>query len=285
MNVLDSNTDLLQDQIRVLIEQFKMRFDRLQKQLDMEDVHQLRVSIKKLRAFWALSGVIGGLPPMEKKLKKSVRRLFKQAGLVRECQVNIHMLAKYNRNYLKPFKQWLHTQNELAQSSLKIAIAQFDEKALIHFNENFLIALTRIPVHQIFGDSMSFIRQKFENVDKLKSASKDRLQLHEIRKELKALHAVLKVIHMLPVRTGLKKMDTKIDRLNDALGDWHDLEVLIHTLKQYPGQLMPEKSIDRLKKFIHSQENRHLSQKQAIINRLDKVMVPENRRRIEKWCD
>ncbi len=195
-----------------------------------EEIHRLRVGIKKIRAMLRFM-------KESSQVKISTTQLdilFEDAGLIREYSVNIRLLEKYKM------------QNAIVISILR--------KDLLRSEKNF-----KSRIHLYIADLDKFEKQKsitkleWPNVKKLKKhfekknshlnikKIKSRKKLHQFRMKLKRLLYVYDALSVTKKKL-VKFKGKEIDQLQNEIGKWHDL----FTAKQ----LIRKLNLDKKKVFV-----------------------------------
>ena len=183
------------------------------RQQDPESLHQLRVEVKKLKGFLALTGHC----THSQKLSNAARQIFKQGGMIRTAHLNLEFIRQYKLRD-KGFKQ--------EQDSV---IASQTDEFTRHANDyNKTIRKTARdiskglkPIHDKciiawFKKLTRDLEQVFKRPDNAK--------LHEGRKTIKNLlhvHTMLdkKMINNLQLNVEY------LEQLQEAVGKWHDVVV------------------------------------------------------------
>ena len=201
---------------------------------DPEDLHQLRVEVKKLKGFLALSGHC----TVKQKLTSEAKQVFKQAGMIRTAQLNLEFIKEYHLRS----KQFKSEQ----ESIVLVQTQQFSSsaKAYRKFIKKNIDTITKKlkPIHDkcILGwyrNNIAILRQVCERFD--------RSELHEGRKTIKDL---LHVHGMLDksINSSLKLNIEYLEQLQEAIGKWHDVEASYIMLTQ--AKLKNKKVLDTFKK-------------------------------------
>jgi CHAD domain-containing protein len=120
---------------------FREHFDNTNERLEVEDIHQLRVSIKKIRTNLTLMNIASEGKFKNKSHFKLLSKLFKNAGKLREIQVNQAILDKLNLEE--------QHSNELHQSA-------------IHYYRNNLKQQSQKSIHQLKKTLNNFNFQKLK---------------------------------------------------------------------------------------------------------------------------
>lgn len=191
------------------------------KNFNKEDFHNLRVEIKKTRA---LAAMVNSATKKfnRKKTLKPLKKIFQQAGKVRELQLEEALLRKYDskhqlRNYLQYLGDREHNEKE--------AFANIHKANKIHLKKtgkkitSFINKVNKKDVNK-------YVKGKENEIKKL--VKKDRLkisQVHQLRKDLKQLQYDLKSL------SNKKIKENGMDALQELMGRWHDLRVMHRQLK------------------------------------------------------
>lgn len=212
--------------IRKRFETIQLILEKPRKQFSISTFHQLRVEIKKLNATFEL---INNCIPKFKRAKtfKPFRILFKQAGKIRELQVEEALLNNCIDNEL-PFSVKQHIQNEKKA-----------ERAAFFRNMETLSAASLekaarkvMPfVQKLNGPEVNrFLSRKHSRIKKLLANPNIKtIEIHELRKELKKYTYMFKCLHD---GKAAKVQLSNTDQFMDLLGKWHDCQSVIDHLKK-----------------------------------------------------
>ncbi|MEP6513067.1 MAG: CHAD domain-containing protein [Parafilimonas sp.] len=189
---------------------------------DFEALHELRVEIKKLRAFAAFAEKYteGNFS----KTLKPVIKIFKYAGRIRTAQLNLQMIKKHkigNADFINNQQVFCQENSDKFKDSLKFyinTIQKFCKKIKSKFHD---IENKKIVV--FYKKQLDFLKSFFQE-------ELDEKKLHECRKKIKLL---LYMENLLPkkVKQKLKLNKTYLDKLQDAIGKWHDAVLTAELLK------------------------------------------------------
>ncbi|MGX5819249.1 CHAD domain-containing protein [Chitinophaga lutea] len=174
-----------------------------------EPLHKVRVEIKKLKAFTTFTHTAA--------LPGSLRKIFRKAGVIREAGINGRLM------------QQLHLQDTALQDAGEIT-QQFRSRYR-RYDHDIRRACKKLAhgLHPVrSGRTGHWLQHQLEAVGQIMFMSETD-QLHKARKKLKNL---LYVLGMLGGRPAfVTKIDTSyLDRLQDAIGRWHDLAVAANLL-------------------------------------------------------
>lgn len=186
--------------------------------------HKLRVDIKKLNA---LNDIIKYCSPefKRKKVFSPFKQIFKQAGKVRDIQIEEAMLKKYFKaNLLKEYRKDLRQLRLKEQETYFSIINKKSLRNLIKSRrviQSFIGDVNKKKIHY-YQDDKNIEIARLLNQNHLVKA-----QAHELRKRLKIVNYNQKII-------SLKKDDTmqQLESLTELLGKWNDGQVTIRNLKK-----------------------------------------------------
>lgn len=189
-----------------------------------ETFHQLRVEIKKLNALAGLlEKCVSGFP--KKRLLKPFNKVFKQAGKIREFQINLEFIERFNTgNHLPQLRLFMQQQIEheklvffsLVNTSFLPEIGQSAQRI-----EPFLTKMQKKNVRIL-------MQKEQKKITKLLSGRTIQAStLHQLRKRLKSYSYNLKIVSQ-------PEFDLQLTDLSEMLGNWHDGQVVLQFLKKIP---------------------------------------------------
>ena len=206
--------------------EFDKYFKRVKKRAEQEDIHQLRVALKKMKT------VLHIVDPENKILKSSetkrIRRLFKLAGIIREAQVNMELVQHIDNKPMKMYRSFLTEQINYGSKALQ----QFtsNKNAADFFSRNTLKKISKKTNHFTESHQLDKFRNKvYRRIERYVHYTGDKI-LHEIRKEIKHLLFITRFDHV---------DDSKKENLNnlaEQLGIWHDQAVLLYSLESFSAK-------------------------------------------------
>ena len=225
---------------------------------EAEMVHELRLSIKKLRAFHKLAEE---LCPAEMDdhihIKNRVRRLFRIAGQLRDTQVQVHMLVATQDktgNEYPEFSRWLLKRE-------KKRILRFGRKPLhviSHASADSTLQkvvdwLALVSNETILAGAGKVLTGLNIKVKKLSAGKKNEQDLHLIRTITKQMKYILNIMHHS--YPGFEFNDVSVDSLHKietSVGHWHDNLVRVELLEKFTGKshLAEDPELFKYKEFL-----------------------------------
>ncbi len=181
---------------------------------DAEQLHALRVEVKKLRAMLILLKTVTHRKHLLKMFRPA-RKLFKQAGDIRSAQINLQLADEFN----------LHNAefNEHQQQLVKRHAERFKMKApkmLKRLKRAHRLIKPRLP--QVSGKSVAdFYNKQLKQIAGSLAVPHFDDELHNCRKQLKVLMYNYKLTADA-IAKYIKLNEQYVDDLQSNIGEWHD---------------------------------------------------------------
>jgi CHAD domain-containing protein len=190
-----------------------------------EDLHQFRVEIKKLRAFFTLFESCSGKQHVIKHFKP-VKKIFKKAGEVRNNFINLRLANEYSLN------DEHFTSEQQHEMAMKAAEMQQEGDKLIRRikrTERRLIEDLKMIRNKVI---VNFYKQTLYKISHQLSQHQFSEELHNCRKQIKYL---LYNYHLLPkaVKKNVPLNTDYLDRLQNSIGNWHDHVLAVRLFTDY----------------------------------------------------
>lgn len=251
---------VFEDNFRIVLENF-----------DVEAIHKMRTSTKRLRALFILMEFLSRKKFNAKKQLRKIRTLFKFTGKIREIQIEQMLVTSYQeilkedyRVYMEYLKRREHRE---ISRFLKHLPAQ-KERGMILDNEKILLAFDKMEKESTKKRAAKFVQSKEKKIGKIISAHPSNHTIHTNRTHLKQLYYLFEILTGLTGSNTIMGMNYfRIREIEQYLGEWHDLvnsPVYMNAFfktKSYKG----EKKYSTLKKQI-SQKRKEM--RKEIINKI-----------------
>lgn len=259
------------DHYQSLYQRFRKNFKRAAEDFEVEGVHDLRVDIKRFRAFFHLIESIN--PIFQAKLHfKPIRRLFKSAGPLRDAHVQQASVQKWSAKLeleLSEYFNYLKQKEMKGRKDFSKCAKKFDFQV---FNSNW------IKIRQmLMYISADYIQHKSE--EKFQQMVLDIIQFknnqdfkeddyHSIRILSKEARYILEILQKcFPAQEAWEELNKSLRSLHQALGKWHDCDIALQFLE---GFFLDYTGSDLFSSDSYSQYSEGLiKEKQAMLNRFE----------------
>jgi CHAD domain-containing protein len=222
-------------------------------------VHDLRVSVKKMRSYLRLKQQFTGDEWKESFSKTSV--LFKSFGRLRDYDMSLTLIRKFERKQFSSFiffKEYLSVNRSLTRKWAKQNAIRFNEQGPDGLTEQFkLLAGSNAEIAD------RIIHLSALKIKKVKNLAKHfHKNAHEIRKQLKDVYYWLKICPKVLAESfiNMKVLDLTLN----YLGNFQDHFILKKKIKQYIKDL-PKK--DEEKEMLKSCDKKLEASQKQILNR------------------
>lgn len=199
---------------------------------DKETIHDMRVSIKKIKALFLFIGFCNKRFSY-KKAYKDYKLIFSKTGIIRDLQIHQEHLVNWELKNKSDFGdygkmlKYREIENQVAFSYLyeRTQPDIFDKSGMISLLRN-----TNLKKHIV-----SYIRETLKSIsgfDVMQSSSFD--EIHEFRKNLKELQYNLALFQDCMPEVRINKIFLrKLKSFTEILGLWHDNFMLLCHLYDY----------------------------------------------------
>ncbi len=209
---------------------FEKHFRSLKRKINDDDVHDLRVSIKKLRAGYHFLETQKVLKASDARYKHEMRNVYKASGNYRDMGVYLDVVRKYEEVTSVDFsflKNYLVSTKEKLSHQLATALSNFDFDNHIEFSGNLLLKINGYNSKKISSGLEKHLKKLRKQSDKMLISKET--QWHEIRKVVKNIY------YLYPV--AVQEKDDQfmefIKTATDKLGYWQDCQALSNYLTSY----------------------------------------------------
>ena len=263
------------------IQRVNNKLDDYLKAPNEEHIHDIRTSIRRLRAsYQSLPKSIRNKKKIKKFVAKS-KELFSINSKVRDYDIIFEMLSEYMSSKMAP----KHEQQQLSQSSRAISnllksLETVRNRELTE-SKTLAVELRKLSVPKLGDNNINIsekkLKKRFNNVvGKLAntieknypvvlSSSKRLIELHEMRKDCKKLRYLLE---LLPIDADGKNQDKdkvsqlidELEKVQDMLGTIHDYDTTIAYIKKHVENHSKYHSLDNIVKYVHEDRQKKFEQ-------------------------
>jgi CHAD domain-containing protein len=263
------------------IQRVNNKLDDYLKAPNEEHIHDIRTSIRRLRAsYQSLPKSIRNKKKIKKFVAKS-KELFSINSKVRDYDIIFEMLSEYVSSEKAP----KHEQQQLSQSSRAISnllksLETVRNRELTE-SKTLAVELRKLSVPKLGDNNINIsekkLKKRFNNVvGKLAntieknypvvlSSSKRLIELHEMRKDCKKLRYLLE---LLPIDRDIKNRDKdkvsqlidELEKVQDMLGTIHDYDTTIAYIKKYVENHSKYRSLNNIVKYVYEDRRKKFEQ-------------------------
>lgn len=247
----------------------------------MEDIHQMRVSIKKIRTVLNVLEISSNHEYSKQEHLILLRNLFQAAGKMREAQLNLSLTKKQKAAYLLPYTEYLLKIQKNASEELGKEIQLFNSSKLNVLNKDLLIKCKSIADQSITKEALIFVSDKLQKVIKLKVRTQNDILLHKIRKHLKQVSEILTLLNEIHCGQEVIHLKSVVKSLARAAGKWHDIKVLIDSMNDFLQQNPKDKNVTYLMSLIKRLTIQNDAIRKTIYNQLKINIAKKQIRQLE----
>lgn len=206
---------------------FEENFHIVLDNFELEAIHKMRTSTKRLRALFILIEYLTDGKFKAKKQLKKIRSLFKMAGLIREIQIE-HMLTKNLQEDLNnTFDGYLNYLKYRERREIVRFLKQLpaDTRGLEVLNDKKIKeTIDALEVEDLKTGTEKFIADRENEIRKNASKAYSNERIHSIRTLLKQLYYLYDILIELSGRTEILGFSSfRLREIEQHFGDWHDL--------------------------------------------------------------
>jgi len=217
---------------------------------DIEAVHNLRLSIKRLRVLARLTELID--PKFDAKAKlRETNKLFKRAGRIRDIQITSQLFIDYQNQALDPVIERLRQREEKQRLRFDQALSIFNKEVLNDFESRLTEVLKGKSIQYNLGMGQALLSDWEIEVHELFHGNTKEKRMHDIRTRLKDINYLNNIFDdQLPVREQLNISIERLKELGEIAGTWHDDLNLETELGKFMRKHPDLASIESLKEII-----------------------------------
>ena len=199
------------------------------------NIHQMRVDIKRLKAIFQLIDMISPKEKFEKNFGQYLGEIFKRAGNIRETQVNKDCLSqfKFPAEIEKTYKEYLRSRQKCFINKFKKTLKKFEPDVLLRSISMVKELSDPIDVKQIKKAGINYIQHEVTRIKELISCLPNDAVIHKIRMRLKSLDAIISLLNKILPSPELEKVLSNLKKYGTSIGDWHDRVVVLISLEKF----------------------------------------------------
>ena len=237
--------------------EFETYYKKLLSHKNIDDIHKLRLAIKKLRTLLMLIELTTKESIDKKRPYHLYSKLFKSAGRVRETQINIELLRKAgvkDNAAIYPF------YNDKLDTDLKHfhnELSNFNHKQFYELHKRLEKKIGDISASDFQRIVVDMLKIELHQILKLIGNLSNSTDLHKIRIRTRVLKELIILLKKINPNDQSATFLKNLKNTYIYLGDWHDHEVLTKSLNSVHSQKKKGIEIgelDQITKIFHKKE-------------------------------
>lgn len=230
--------------------------------LEEEALHNMRLSVKRLRVFFAFFAPLEEKTLRSAEFLKEASRVFRHAGRLRDLQVQQGLVRRQELELGLPFPEYhahlqagmsLHQTRLLKQMSKDKLIPRLTRKSIV---EAALAKHTEASLLQSYREHMRITYDQFSAHYASWEKSRAADDLHRARRYLKQVMYLMNMATLSRARIRQRIFTTiSLKRIEQAIGKWHDLDVGVVQLQSFINESpLPANRIDTYRILLDNME-------------------------------
>ena len=214
---------------------FEKHLKRCVKRADEEDLHQLRVTIKKIYALLQLLFYCHG---QTKQGSKKLGNLFKRAGQIRDLQLLAHRLEKHIKSGGAGSRELLAILREQIDRRIERFRHRYRHREKETLAKTLLMIEQMIRTGKVAKKTDYFQTMKERIIATLRKPVLDEKLLHHLRADIKSLYYNKRLATRVDV---VRLIDGRqLIKWEKLLGDWHDAAGIVRKMKKLQSTATPK---------------------------------------------
>lgn len=222
---------------------------------NIEAIHNLRLSIKRLRVVMSLVNQIRN--DSDKLINmQEINKLFKRAGNLRDMQIIDLHLKEFDIPELDPVLSELSQKIDRRRNKYESALAMFRKEHLDGIGSKLRQALQHVDHEQAYAEGITLLTILTNEIGYIFHESRQEKRFHSIRRRLKDINYLNNIFdEQLPVEDSLNIGVSRLRDLADLAGLWHDHLNMQKEINNFIRKY-PDKSSASLEAFSSKIKNR-----------------------------
>jgi CHAD domain-containing protein len=222
---------------------------------ESRDIHRARLDAKRLFAIFDLLAIVVQEEFSEKKARQLFLPVYRQAGVLRELQVNRMLMAQYDEHQdrFPEFHNWLERREKKAVQKLIHRVAEIDQSEIVKLEEEVSHICEHSSLFNLTAKSKRYYKKKFSAIRKQMMGEPGEESLHKIRQNLKSVSTIATLISALKPGAEVDRLVSALNKTEMMIGDWHDQVVLRTCIEDFitlHGETINEKESSGLRNVI-----------------------------------
>lgn len=252
-----------------ILSAFSFYFEKTKRDFGVEDLHRLRVEVKKLRALYRFLDASEVIDFNKSDHYTLLTKIFKPGGRLRETQMNEAIIKRYRSYHLSDYETYLNKLKAKQSKKFKKSLKKFDSLTSETLNEHLIEQLSKTEIDALEKDAFLFVNLELEAIRKLRPLIHSDTELHQVRTHTKAMGYIVKLLMELKPSEELAAMQLSAKKSEKLIGNWHDRVVLANSLRRFLNKNPHSEDFKHSTKLIMQIDRRNKQVVETISERLD----------------
>lgn len=202
--------------------------------MDIEAIHNMRLSIKRIRVVGKLADHLTDNSFNAKKTLKALNRFFKTSGQLRDIQVTKKLLSDLNNPDISPIIEAFSGREKKRRKKYEQALSSFNKNTLDDIERQLVEGLDGMTPKRAMAGALLLLSDYLQDIREFFYISTHQKRLHEIRTRLKDINYLNNIFdEQLGLEVQLNITAERLKDLGELAGTWHDHLNLEAILKKY----------------------------------------------------
>lgn len=230
-----------------------------------EDIHQLRLAIKKMRTLMMLIELTMHEHIGKKRDFHIYLKLFKTAGRVRETQLNIDLLKENSIKKSKAIQAYYkkHLKQNLHHFCTQLAAFKYKQHNNLHHKLEKKIK--SISLHDFQNVVINMLKKELSRLHKLIRNNAVITDLHKMRIRIRVIKELIIILNKIKPSDDSGKFLKNLKSNYISLGSWHDHHVLAKSLESISalkGEKVENQELDSIIVICRKKEAKYKNRSQ-----------------------
>jgi CHAD domain-containing protein len=201
---------------------------------DPEIIHKLRVDIKKIKMLFNFLEILMPKKFNAEKQSEIFENIFKQAGEIRETQINRIYInhRKLPASKILPYLEFINKKEKKYKSRFLNELTGFQTKEITKQNIIIKKISKKINKEKIIEKLQELIFDKVYKTKKMLYDPENK-NLHKVRKDLKSISFLSNLLFKFSPARELQQFLKSLKDGEEAVGSWHDRIIFEESLRKF----------------------------------------------------
>lgn len=216
-----------------------------------EDIHQLRVEIKKLNALIRMLKLSTHDTNDQQLFRKTLSKIFRSAGKLREDHINIALADEYGVNLGTAYAEKIEKKTNKHSAKLDAKLEHFLGSGWEELQQHMIEIADRTDQDALKILALHFLNEEFNTITNLLPEKENEKVLHKIRMHLKASGYVISMLSGISSGKDLEDFYTLVKTTESMIGSWHDHILFRQLLQKLIYRTTDQHEIKEIESALH----------------------------------